>query len=132
MSERTDLVKAWVEKRDHDLGSAKVIFLNLPEYFDTIAFHCQQAVEKYLKSSLVFFKIEPPKSHDLVYLLEILSRHIPINDSFFKDAITLNGYGVIIRYPNEKIFLTTLEIEKAITLAEKFRIFILSSISLEN
>jgi HEPN domain-containing protein len=49
MSELIDEVNKWIEKADHDLGSAKVIYLHLPDYFDTIAFHCQQAVEKYLK-----------------------------------------------------------------------------------
>jgi HEPN domain-containing protein len=40
------VVRAWIEKADHDLGSARVIFQHIPEYSDTIAFHCQQAVEK--------------------------------------------------------------------------------------
>jgi len=49
MSEQIDDIKEWIEKADHDLGSAKIIFLHLPDYFDTVAFHCQQSVEKYLK-----------------------------------------------------------------------------------
>jgi hypothetical protein len=32
------LITAWMEKGDHDLGSAKIIFQYIPEYFDTIAF----------------------------------------------------------------------------------------------
>ena len=43
MSELIEEIKKWIEKADHDLGSAKVIYLHLPDYFDTIAFHCQQA-----------------------------------------------------------------------------------------
>ena len=39
MSEQIDNVKEWIEKADHDLGSAKVIYLHLPDYFDTISFH---------------------------------------------------------------------------------------------
>jgi hypothetical protein len=31
------VVRAWIEKADHDLGSAKVIFQHIPEYSDTIA-----------------------------------------------------------------------------------------------
>ena len=54
MSELIDDIKDWIEKADHDLGSAKVIYLHLPDYIDTIAFHCQQAVEKYLKAFDVF------------------------------------------------------------------------------
>ena len=83
MSELIEEVKEWVEKADHDLGSAKIIYLHLPDYFDTIAFHCQQAVEKYIKAILVFNKIEFQRSHDLVYLLELLSRRIEIDEIRF-------------------------------------------------
>jgi HEPN domain-containing protein len=57
MSEISQIVKDWIEKADHDLGSAKLIYLHIPKYFDTIAFHCQQATEKYLKAILVFKEI---------------------------------------------------------------------------
>lgn len=49
MTKKIDIVKSWIEKGDHDLGTAQVTFLYIPRYRDTIAFHCQQAVEKYLK-----------------------------------------------------------------------------------
>ena len=58
MSANDELLKAWIEKADHDLGTAKLIFLHIPDYFDTVAFHCQQAVEKYLKAILVYYEIE--------------------------------------------------------------------------
>ena len=80
MSVLKDEVNDWIEKADHDLGSAKIIYLHLPEYFDTIAFHCQQAVEKYIKAVLIFENIEFQRSHDLVYLLELLSQKIEIDE----------------------------------------------------
>jgi HEPN domain-containing protein len=58
MSEKIDIVKQWMEKADHDLGTAQLTFLYLQEYRDTIAFHCQQAAEKYLKSYLLFLDIQ--------------------------------------------------------------------------
>jgi HEPN domain-containing protein len=57
MSEKIDIVKQWIEKADHDLGTAQVTYLYLPKYRDTIAFHCQQAAEKYLKGFLLFLDI---------------------------------------------------------------------------
>ena len=80
MSGQIDEIKQWIEKADHDLGSAKIIYLHLPEYFDTITFHCQQAVEKYLKSILIFYHIDFLRSHDLIYLLDLLSGKIEIDD----------------------------------------------------
>jgi HEPN domain-containing protein len=58
MSVTLDNVKSWINKADHDLGSAKVIFIHLPDYSDIIAFHCQQATEKYIKSILLYKEIE--------------------------------------------------------------------------
>jgi HEPN domain-containing protein len=37
-----------------------------------IGFHCQQAVEKACKAMLVAKGVEPPRSHDLVRLAEVL------------------------------------------------------------
>ena len=42
MSGLNKLTQEWIEKADHDLGSAKLIYLHIPQYFDTIAFHCHR------------------------------------------------------------------------------------------
>jgi HEPN domain-containing protein len=39
--------------------------------FDTVCFHAQQCVEKYLKSWLVFRCMNVPRSHDFVILLNL-------------------------------------------------------------
>jgi len=98
MSAQIEEIKEW-KKAGHDLGSAKIIFLHLPDYFDTIALYCQQAVEKYLKAILVFFEIDFQKSHDLVYLLKLLSRKIEIDEWKYRNAFTLYNFGLQIRYP---------------------------------
>jgi HEPN domain-containing protein len=123
MSELVNGTRGWIEKADHDLGSAKVIYLHLPDYFETIAFHCQQAAEKYIKAVLFFNRIEFQRSHDLIYLLELLSRKIEINESWYKIAVSLNSFSVQIRYPNTIIKLSKEEIESSIQIAEDFRKF---------
>jgi HEPN domain-containing protein len=125
MKERDKEVAKWLEKADHDLGSAKIIYLHLPDYVDTIAFHCQQAVEKYLKASLIFYQIDFIRSHDLVYLLELLAVKIEIENSTFKKAFLLSNYAVQIRYPDKVIKLSREEIESAISISEEFRSFVL-------
>ena len=118
------IVAAWIEKGDHDLGSAKVIFQYIPEYFDTVAFHCQQAVEKYLKAILIFYEIDFQRTHDLPYLLELLSRKIEVDSEHFDKAIILNGFAVEIRYPNLTIKLSKEELQEAIEIAQFFRDFL--------
>jgi HEPN domain-containing protein len=49
--EVADVIRRWVRKAEHDLEAAKRI-LGREEAcpYDTACFHCQQAVEKYLKA----------------------------------------------------------------------------------
>lgn len=120
----------WIDKADHDLGSAKLIFLHIPEYFDTIAFHCQQAVEKYLKAILVFYDIQFERSHNLIYLLDLLSTKIEISESDTEKVILLNGFSVQIRYPDKTNFLTKEELETSLNIAQDFRSFALERIGI--
>ena len=64
MKEQIDEIKQWIIKGDHDLGTAKITFLHIPEYLDTVTFHCQQAVEKYLKA---FYGFQDQKYAYLLY-----------------------------------------------------------------
>ncbi len=130
MSDREDHIKEWVDSADHDLGSAKLIFLHLPEYFDTIAFHCQQAAEKYLKAILIHREIEFVRSHNLIYLLDLLSQKTVITEDQYDKAILLNGFSVQIRYPDKTVYLTKEELETSITIAQEFRDFTIISIGL--
>ena len=126
------VILSWIEKADHDLGSAKIIFLHIPEYVDTIAFHCQQAVEKYIKAALIYFEIDFKKTHDLPYLLDLLSCKTQIDTEAYEKAILLNGFGVALRYPNEIIPLSEAEIRNAISISEEFRDIMLKKMSIDN
>ena len=44
MKEKTEVIRRWIEKADHDFGTAIITFKYKPEYKDTVAFHCEQAV----------------------------------------------------------------------------------------
>src|SRR5450759_290693 len=131
MNDLSEQIKEWIKKAEHDLGSAKIIFLYLPDYSDTIAFHCQQAVEKYIKAIMVYKEIEFQRSHDLIYLLELLSSVSEISKDRYKKAVSLNGYSVQIRYPDKIVKLTREELEDAITISQEFRTFAIEQIGIE-
>lgn len=97
--------------------------MHIPEYFDTIAFHCQQATEKYLKSMLLHYDIEFQRTHNLVYLLDLLSQKLEVSDEIYDKAIVLNGFSVQIRYPDNTLFLTKQELELSIAISDEFRAF---------
>ena len=130
MNDQSDYILEWINKADHDLGSAKIIYLHLPNYFDTITFHCQQAVEKYIKAILVFKEIEFDRSHDLIYLLELLSAVFEVTREHYRKAVSLNGFSVQIRYPNKVIKLTKEELEEAIAISQDFREFAIEKIGI--
>jgi HEPN domain-containing protein len=131
MSEPHEQTMSWINKADHDLGSAKIIYHHLPDYFDTIAFHCQQATEKYIKAILFYREIEFDRSHDLIYLLELLPEDITVSIDQYKKAVTLNGFSVQIRYPNKIEHMTKEELEEAIGIAQEFRDFAILKIGIK-
>jgi HEPN domain-containing protein len=116
----TDLIQ-WINKADHDLGTAMLTYLHIPEYKDTVTFHCQQAVEKYLKSYLMFLGIEFKFTHDLVYLLEIIGVEDKSLDTLYERILKLQNYAVEVRYPDKTIFLTDEKVQEAIETAKILR-----------
>ena len=126
MSEKIDIVKQWIEKADHDLGTAQVTYLYLPKYHDTIAFHCQQAAEKYLKGFLLLLDISFSRQHSLNYLLGLLSQKVEISDELFDNASELEDFAVDIRYPDTSVELSDDEIQKAFEIAKLIRAFVIN------
>ena len=126
MNGNIETVKAWVEKGDHDLGTAQITYLHIPKYRDTIAFHCQQAGEKYLKSYLIFLEIPFKRTHDLIFILGLISQKNNVTKETYDKAAELKNFAVEIRYPDTIIDLSEQDIQKAILLAKEFREYVLS------
>jgi HEPN domain-containing protein len=120
MRNKADIINEWLMMADHDLAVAKLTRDHLPEYYEIIAFHCQQAVEKYFKAFLIFIEIEPMKTHDLLYLHEIISRkkELPLDINRIGQ---LQEYSVEIRYPNVLIQVSDSELENAISIVQEVR-----------
>jgi len=121
MSEPTNEIIQWVIKGDHDLGTAKITFRHIPEYLDTVIFHCQQATEKYRKAFLIYQSISFRFSHDLVYLLDLIIQKDSDFNKYYDAVSELQGYAIEIRYPNETIFLSKEIVEKGIKIAKEIR-----------
>jgi HEPN domain-containing protein len=72
---------------------------NKPPLHDQVCFHCQQSAEKYLKALLQELGVVPPRTHDLVRLLDLLLPHAPTLASLRRRLNSLTQYAVEIRYP---------------------------------
>ncbi len=69
------LLREWVTKADNDLTAAlQILKLGEAAPMDTIGFHAQQCVEKYLKAILVHRGIPFPKLHDIEALMKMVPR----------------------------------------------------------
>lgn len=121
MSEINKIIKRWIEKADHDLGTAIITNKYIPKYKDTVAFHCQQAVEKYLKSYIIKLGLKINRTHDLVFLFEQIKKVDKIEYYWFEKVFELQDFAIEIRYPDQTIELSAEDIELAIKTAYEFR-----------
>jgi HEPN domain-containing protein len=123
-------IQSWIEKAEHDLGTAELTFQHKPEYYDTICFHCQQAVEKYLKAYLVHLNLEFKSKHSLVYLLDLISQQDKFSLDYYEKASKLESYAVDIRYPDSAEEIPTQdELQEAIANVIDFKNTIIEKLS---
>jgi HEPN domain-containing protein len=95
------LVRSWLNKARHDLGSAKRLAGEPAALLDTAIYHCQQAAEKSLKAYLVYRDVRFDKVHNLTALLEYCSDLDPAFREFSDAAANLTPYATAFRYPDE-------------------------------
>ena len=129
MNGKTEIINKWIEKADHDIGTAELIMQYIPEYRDTISFHCQQAVEKYLKAYLIFIDLEVVRSHNLILVLDMISQKQNISDELYDQATILQQFAVDVRYPEVTLDLSDFDIKNAIEIARLIRIHFIDLIS---
>ena len=120
-------VEEWIKKAEADLRIAKKL-LELDEESWAIAFHIEQAVEKFLKAFLIYKKRRFRKTHNIK---EILDLCIEIDKDFEKlreiNVEYLTEYATSVRYPG--VYEPSKdEVIEAIEIAEKVREFILKKI----
>lgn len=128
MDKQQELVKEWLHKAEHDMEIAKLALDNKPELTDSICFHCQQAVEKYLKAYLVSVNISFKKVHSLVYLADLINDHEKFYDKFYEMVEKLEDYAVEIRYPDDWFEPTIEEAQEAFRIAHQLKDYFLNKI----
>jgi HEPN domain-containing protein len=124
MSEADEILivaRDWVEKAENDLkNAAYTLGMGNDCPTDTVCFHVQQCVEKYLKAFLILKSIDFPKTHDikeLVILLPVKSRPklTPEEQRRFTD------YATVTRYPGDYEPIPLAEARHAVRIARRVR-----------
>lgn len=93
------LSREWLDIASMDLSSAEYLMNMRPVPIEIICYHCEQAAEKLLKGVLVFYDMEPPKTHDLLQLCKLCEQKSAGFAELVDACAELSPYGVQIRYP---------------------------------
>lgn len=87
----------WLRQAQYDMETADYLF-DGERYFYAV-FMCHLSIEKALKGLYAKrFNKTPPKTHNLIYLIEFINIDIPENH--YDVIFTLNRISVPARYPN--------------------------------
>jgi HEPN domain-containing protein len=126
MKSPLDLARDWLCKAESDLQSARLLAAG-PGPFDTACFHCQQAVEKYLKGYLAARSQQFPFTHDLGRLAVLCDGLDPTLQIVRPDVIALTDYAVKLRYDNE-FWPVRQDVEAALVVVHDVRSRILAAV----
>jgi HEPN domain-containing protein len=102
-----------------DLRSAKILFEHEADN-EIICFHCQQAIEKYLKGYIIYSSGELKEGHSLLKLCKyVMSTEKTFND-LLKDMAFVNTFYIETRYPAEDpLIVTTEDVEECFKIMNK-------------
>ena len=117
-----ELVTEWFRFADDDIDTALLLKEMRPQHREIICYHCEQAVEKYLKGFLASKEQMPPKTHDLTHLCNLCSEQDQNFANILPQCSFLKQFGVQPRYPKE-MQITDSNVEKAIRFALDVRGF---------
>jgi HEPN domain-containing protein len=90
--------------------------------YEDLCFNAQQAAEKALKALCIANAIIFPKTHDLVYLIELLGKANIILPDELQLVKSLTEYAVETRYPGDYEPITETEYRTTVEIVEKLTI----------
>lgn len=122
-------VKGWILKAENDFKTGKDEMATSDPATDTVCFHMQQCVEKYLKAFLIFSNKEIRKTHDIGELIYMCIEVDPEFKKLFNaEADELTKYAVEIRYPDDLYFPPIEEARESIEITAKAKGFVLEKL----
>ena len=125
-------VKNWIFLADGDLKTAKDELRDPEPFTNTVCFHAQQCVEKYLKAYLSLIDKPFGKTHDIAELIELCKQKDKDFEFLYQiRANKLTRYAVEVRYPDEFYIPSEDEAKEAIEIAEKVRSFVIEKLKQE-
>jgi len=115
-----EAVAQWKAKAKSDWNAVKILLESAKGPKEVICFHCQQYVEKLLKSLLTLHGVEAPKTHDIRRLIQLAEPHAPELSDLADRADQLTSHGVQSRYPDDWRVINDDEMNQMVELAKEF------------
>src|SRR5262245_59537126 len=99
----TGTVRSWIKKAEADYRFAHKNLSNSQGFFDQLAFHFQQATEKYLKALMEHRGVSVAKTHNLHDLINALLPNDPNLKRYRRGMRFLTRFAVATRYPGDGV-----------------------------
>jgi HEPN domain-containing protein len=115
---------------EEDFIDGKKLYTNNPDEFKRlVCFSMQQAVEKYIKTYLIYHDKPYKKTHDISLLIQnAVEIDEDFNELYEINADSLTDYAVEIRYDRTYITLSKEKEAEAVFIVEKVRSFIMKKL----
>jgi HEPN domain-containing protein len=129
MDNKSQLVRGWMIKGQHDLLAAQKLSIDSDIYSDIAIYHCHQSAEKAIKGFLILHDRAFPRTHDIRLLLQLAIDINPDFESYQEASEILTPYATEYRYPSDVMQPTLEELEEAIEKAKEIFTFVASLLS---
>jgi HEPN domain-containing protein len=118
-------VREWIDKAGGDYATAgrEPQATSKPD-LDAVCYHAQQCIEKLMKGLLIHLGVVPPRTHDPVYLDQLLVPVCPAWSAPVEDLRFLTHASAAYRYPGESADRP--EANQAFAIANRLRSVLLS------
>ncbi len=129
--ERAAEVREWLQKAALDLRGARLDLGANPPLTEDALFHCQQIAEKALKAFLVWHDVAVRKTHSIEELGHAACLIEPALEPLVNEAVPLTEYAWAFRYPGALLSPDPGEAMKALDVAVKLALAVLSRLPTE-
>ena len=94
-----ETIQEWLDKAEEDWQALQILINVQPTLANVICFHAQQCAEKLMKGLLVKYCVQPPYTHDLVFLYKKLQPFYKDWNVTVDEIDYLSVAAVEFRYP---------------------------------
>jgi len=128
---KKEIILRWFRKAESDLKVVKHLLVIDEPPTDALCFHCQQAIEKYLKAFLTFRNVRVKKIHDMEAILNLCIEQDREFENLDKENISsLSLFAVEVRYPEEFYIPTLDEVKEYFEIALKVKDFVFKKLGI--